>query len=47
MEDIPIGLILEDEEMPALETETLLGAITEPPPRGEAGQDRRLLCNSI
>ena len=33
LEDIPIGLILEDEETSALEmkTETLLGAITEPP----------------
>ena len=33
MEDIPTGLILvEDEETLALETETLLGAVTEPPP---------------
>ena len=37
MEDIPIGLILEDEETPALETEaeTLLGAVTEPTHGGE------------
>ena len=33
LEDIPIGLILKDEEMPALETEMLLGTTTEPPPR--------------
>ena len=49
MEDIPIGLILEDKETPALEleTETLLGVITEPPPRREVGQCRRLPCNSM
>ena len=42
LEDIPIGLILEDEETSALEmkTETLLGATTEPPTeeRGRAIQ---------
>ena len=49
MEDVPIGLILEDEETPALETEmeTLLGTTTEPPPRREAGQHRRLPCKSM
>ena len=31
LENIPIGLILEDEETPALETETLLDAITKLP----------------
>ena len=49
MEDIPIGLILEDEETPALEmeTETLLDTLTKPPIRKEAGQRRRLPCNSM
>ena len=39
MEVIPIGLIVEDEETPALETEmeTLLGAITEPPTEESGG----------
>ena len=35
MKDIPRGLILDDEETPAFETETLLGAVTEPTHRGE------------
>ena len=39
MEDIPIGLILDDEESPAHETEmeTLLGAITETPTEDRGG----------
>ena len=38
-EDIPVGLILEDEETPVLETETktLLGTITKPPTEERGG----------
>ena len=49
LEDIPIGFILQDEETPMLktETETLLGAITDPPLRREAGQYRWLPHNCM
>ena len=50
MEESPDSVYpMEDEETSALETETetLLGAITESPPRREAVQRRRLPRNSV